>query len=53
VLKKDRSLREAWDKLSFTLRKENARSLEEAKQPETRARRLEKTLALLRAKANR
>lgn len=50
-LKKDRKLKEAWDKLSFTHRKENARSLEEAKQPETRARRLEKTLVLLRSKA--
>ena len=49
-LKKDKSLRAAWDGLSFTLRKENARALEEAKQPETRARRLEKTLELLRSK---
>ena len=49
-LKKDKKLQTAWDKLSFTLRKENARALEEAKQPETRARRLEKTLAMLRAK---
>ena len=50
-LKKDAALRTAWEKLSFTLKKENARSLEEAKQPETRARRLEKTLAMLRDKA--
>ncbi|MEO8572441.1 MAG: YdeI/OmpD-associated family protein [Pyrinomonadaceae bacterium] len=52
-LKKDSALREAWDKLSFTIRKENARDLEEAKRPETRARRLEKTLGLLRDKAKR
>jgi uncharacterized protein YdeI (YjbR/CyaY-like superfamily) len=50
-LKKDRVLREAWEKLSFTVRKQNARALEEAKQPETRARRLNKTVALLREKA--
>lgn len=39
----------AWEKLSFTHRKEHAQALEEAKKPETRARRLEKTLAMLRA----
>ena len=50
-LKKDKKLQAAWDKLSFTIRKENARSIEEAKQPETRTRRLEKTLAMLREKA--
>lgn len=50
-LKKDKVLRETWDKLSFTIRKENARALEEAKQPETRARRLAKTLEMLRGKA--
>jgi bifunctional DNA-binding transcriptional regulator/antitoxin component of YhaV-PrlF toxin-antitoxin module len=51
TLNKDRALRQAWDKLSYTVRKENARALEEAKQPETRARRLEKTLEMLRGKA--
>jgi bifunctional DNA-binding transcriptional regulator/antitoxin component of YhaV-PrlF toxin-antitoxin module len=50
-LKKDRSLKEAWEKLSYTVRKEQARGLEEAKSPETRARRLEKTLALLKSRA--
>jgi len=53
ALKKDKALKAAWDKLSYTLRKENVRALEEAKQPETRARRLEKTLALLREKAKK
>src|SRR5215204_2315542 len=43
-LKKDKSLAVAWAKLSFTIRKENVRSLEDAKQAETRVRRLEKTL---------
>ena len=52
-LKKDKALQAAWDKLSYTLKKENARALEEAKQAETRARRLEKTLALLREKAKK
>ena len=50
-LKKDKSLKSVWDKLSYTIRKENVRALEEAKQAETRARRLEKTLAMLRDKA--
>ena len=50
-LKKNKALNAAWDRLSFTLRKENVRALEEAKQPATRSRRLEKTLAILREKA--
>ena len=49
-LRKDPRLNEAWKKLSYTIRKEQARGLEEAKKPETRARRLEKTLELLRSK---
>jgi uncharacterized protein YdeI (YjbR/CyaY-like superfamily) len=49
-LKKDKAFRAAWDNLSYTIRKENVRSLTEAKQPETRARRLEKTLTMLRQK---
>ena len=51
VLKSDRELKVAWDELSYTIRKENVRALEEAKKPETRERRLEKTTALLRGKA--
>jgi bifunctional DNA-binding transcriptional regulator/antitoxin component of YhaV-PrlF toxin-antitoxin module len=50
-LRKDPSLNDAWKKLSYTIRKEQARGLEDAKKPETRARRLEKTLELLRSKA--
>jgi hypothetical protein len=38
----------AWDGLSYTKRKEIARSLEEAKKPETRQRRLEAALDRLR-----
>lgn len=50
-LKADKSLKAAWDELNFTFRKENVRALEDSKKPETRRRRLEKTLALLRDKA--
>lgn len=39
----------AWEQLSYTNRKEIARSLEEAKKPETRARRLAQALARLTA----
>jgi Domain of unknown function (DUF1905)/Bacteriocin-protection, YdeI or OmpD-Associated len=39
----------AWDKLSFTNKKEMARSLEEAKKPETRERRLAAAIEKLRA----
>jgi bifunctional DNA-binding transcriptional regulator/antitoxin component of YhaV-PrlF toxin-antitoxin module len=52
-LKKQNELRAVWDELSYTIRKENARSIAEAKQPETRARRLEKTLEMLRGKAGK
>ena len=41
--------RQVWEAWSFTRRKEAARQLTEAKKPETRARRLEKVLAELRA----
>jgi len=47
-LKKDRVLQAAWDGLSFTHRKEHAKAITEAKKPGTRARRLEKTLSMLR-----
>jgi bifunctional DNA-binding transcriptional regulator/antitoxin component of YhaV-PrlF toxin-antitoxin module len=52
-LKKDKKLAAAWEKLSFTLRKENARALEESKKPETRARRLEKIITMLRQKGGK
>jgi len=50
-LRKDTKLNEVWKKLSYTIRKEQARGLVDAKKPETRARRLEKTLEMLRSKA--
>jgi hypothetical protein len=40
----------AWDKLSYTHKKEHARAVEEAKRPDTRARRIEKAVAELQAK---
>ena len=52
-LKKSRTLKTTWDALSFTIRKENVRALESSKKPETRLRRLEKTLAMLKEKAGK
>jgi hypothetical protein len=48
VLNRDRRAAAAWAKLSFTNQKEIARSLEEAKKPETRERRLKAAVARLR-----
>src|SRR5690349_18645232 len=42
------ALRKAWDALSYTHRREQAEALSSAKKPETRARRLAATLAMLR-----
>ena len=44
----DKEASAAWDKLSFTNKKEMARGLEEAKKPETRERRLAAAIAKLR-----
>ncbi len=49
ALKTDKAASAAWDKLSYTHRKEYAKSIEEAKKPETRARRIEKAIAMLAA----
>lgn len=49
ALKANKAALAAWDKLSYTHRKEYARAVEEAKKPETRARRIEKTIAALAA----
>jgi uncharacterized protein YdeI (YjbR/CyaY-like superfamily) len=38
----------AWERLSYTHKKEHVRAIEEAKRPETRARRIEKAIAMLR-----
>ena len=49
ALSKDPGLKAAWDGLSFTRRKELARAIDEAKRPETRARRLDRALEELRS----
>ncbi len=49
VLSRDRKAAAAWNALSFTNKKEMARGLEEAKKPETRARRLASALEKLGA----
>ena len=49
VLAGDKKAAAAWEKLSYTNKKEIARSLEEAKQPGTRERRLDAALQKLRA----
>ena len=42
-------VRKAFDALSYTQRKEHVRSIEEAKKPETRAKRVERAVGALRA----
>ncbi len=49
LLKADAKLKTAWERLSFSHKREHASALEEAKKPETRARRLEKLVLALRA----
>ena len=50
ALSANKTAQAAWDKLSYTHRKEYARAVEEAKRPETRVRRIEKAIAELQAK---
>lgn len=47
ALRANKTAQAAWDKLSYTHQKEHARAVEEAKRPETRARRIEKAIAEL------
>ncbi|HLL77610.1 MAG TPA: YdeI/OmpD-associated family protein [Pyrinomonadaceae bacterium] len=49
ALRANEAAREAWERLSYTHRKEHARAVEEAKRPETRARRIEKSISMLAA----
>ena len=49
ALKSNKTAQATWDKLSYTHRKEYVGAIEEAKKPETRARRIEKTIAQLAA----
>ncbi len=43
-------LRDAWDKLAFSHRKEHVRAIEEAKAADTRQRRIDKAVAMVSAK---
>jgi hypothetical protein len=49
ALKSNKEARAVWDKLSFTHRREHVEHIEESKRPETRQRRIEKSVALLAA----
>lgn len=49
ALKSNKDARATWDKLSFTHRREHVEHIEEAKKPETRQRRIEKSIANLAA----
>lgn len=51
ALKTSRAAQAAWDKSSYTHRKEYVQAIEEAKRPETRARRIEKAISELTAKS--
>jgi hypothetical protein len=50
ALKANKAALAAWDKLSYTHRKEYARAIEEAKKPETRTRRIERAIEALAAR---
>jgi hypothetical protein len=49
ALRANKNAQAAWDKLSYTHKKEHARAVEDAKRPETRVRRIEKAIADLAA----
>ena len=51
ALAKNAAARAKWDQLSFTHKREHSEALLAAKKPETRARRLEKTLRTLASKS--
>jgi Domain of unknown function (DUF1905)/Bacteriocin-protection, YdeI or OmpD-Associated len=51
AFKKNGVAKERWEALSYTHKKEHANAILEAKKPETRSRRVEKTLVMLAAKA--
>jgi hypothetical protein len=48
ALAKDKKARAAWEKLSFTHKREHVEAIVGAKRPETRARRVERALEMLR-----
>ena len=49
ALKSNKDAQATWDKLSYTHRREHVEHIEEAKKPETRLRRIEKSVAALAA----
>lgn len=51
ALDADPAARAAWDRLPCSHQREHVRAIEEAKKPETRARRIAKAVAMLREKA--
>jgi len=51
ALKKNGTARARWEKLSHTHKKEHAEAILKAKKPETRMRRVQKTIEMLSAKA--
>jgi hypothetical protein len=53
ALKKSRPAKKAWDALSYTHQREHVEALEGAKKADTRARRLDKTIAMLLAATTR
>lgn len=50
ALDAEAGLRQAWDALSYTNRREHVRAVEEAKAAQTRQRRIDKAIAMLRAR---
>jgi len=53
ALRADPAAQAAWDRLSYSHRREHVQAIEEAKKPETRQRRIEKTLLTLLQKGGR
>ena len=52
ALKTDKAAQAAWDRYSYTCRKELVQWITDAKKPETRVRRLEKAIEMLAAGRN-
>ncbi len=52
ALDADRVARAAYDRLSYSHKREHVRAIETAKKPETRTRRIEKAVAMLRAEGS-
>ena len=50
AFRKNAAAKRAWDALAYTHKREHAQAITSAKKPETRARRIEKTLEMLSAR---